>query len=137
MEDTIKIQREACIRNAYFELLKSMRREDRKVSMKDIAAEMMNKEAPRFFTSLSTAQRIISKMYRGMEISFTNRNKKEMYEEIFRRVKKAVQRGELENYIDIEEIITQPAPSYYVNKITMRSIIYRAISKRRTKHVTL
>lgn len=127
MEYTIKMQRENSIRNAYFSLLREMKTTCPLVTTEDVIEAMMSLPAPRFYTSLSTAQRIISRMYRGLQVRFSNKNKESMYNEILSRTKEALKRGEIKNYVDIEKIIEQQAPSYYVTPVTMKTVVYQSI----------
>lgn len=127
MEYTIKLQRENSIRNTYFELLRDMKATCPLVTTEDVIEAMMSMPAPRFYTSLSTAQRIISRMYRGLYVRFSNKNKESMYKEILSRTKKALGRGDIKSYVDIEHILEQQAPSYYVTKVTMKTVVYQSI----------
>ena len=129
MESTIKKQREESIRSDYFELLKDMKSVCPMITTEDVIVAMMDRKAPRFFTSLPTAQRIISRMFRGYNVAFSNKNKERMYNEIFSRTIRALREGSIKSYADIETIIEQPAPSYYVNLVTMKTIVYKSLKQ--------
>ena len=131
MESTIKRQREISVRSAYFEMLRDMKSICPMITTEDVITALMDKQAPRFFTSLPTAQRIISRMFRGIKVHFTNKNKERMYNEIYRRTLQAIQEGRIKSYVDIEKIIEQPAPSYYVNRFTMKTIVYKSLKQNR------
>ena len=127
MEHTIKRLREESIREVYFSMLKEMKSICPSVTTEEVIEAIMSKPAPRFFTSLPTAQRIISRMYRGLKVPFSNKNKERMYTEIYNRTIEAIEKGEIKSYIDIEHILEQQAPSFYVNTITMRTVVYKSI----------
>jgi hypothetical protein len=96
----------------------------------DIARKM---EAPRFYVTFDTARRFVSMLDRGLELPLKNENKKRMYQELYNRLKK--KRGDKKLcYQLLEEIITSPAPEFYMDFETFEQVFYKTIrSKKRKK----
>lgn len=95
------------------------------------AAELIaNDKAPRFFVSYESARRVVSQMCRGGTVRFSNANKRRMYEDICRAFIKERESTGLPGYLALWRVLSEAAPSYYVNPITLRGIIYRAIKKK-------
>ena len=69
-------------------------------------------------------------MARGVNICFSNANKREMYHEIYRRYLQMKEETGIAGFCILEQILEQPAPSYYINVATMKGIIYKSINKR-------
>lgn len=95
----------------------------------DIARKM---EAPRFYVTFDNARRFVSMLDRGLELPLKNENKKRMYEELHRRLRK--KRGDKKKcYQLLEEIITSPAPEFYMDAETFRQVFYKTIRNKRKK----
>ena len=58
-----------------------------------------------------------------------NKNKKEMYKELYRRYMKQ-NKGNVGNYTILESIIEEPAPSFYLDAGSFRGIVYRTLGER-------
>lgn len=104
---------------------------DKKISdLFDIARKM---EAPRFYVTFDVARCLVSMLDRGLELPLKNENKKRMYEELHRRLRK--KRGNKKGcYTLLEEIIASPAPEFYMDAETFRQVFYKTIrSKKRKK----
>lgn len=96
----------------------------------DIARKM---EAPRFYVTFDNARRFVSMLDRGLELPLKNENKKKMYEELYRRLKK--KRGDKKKkcYQLLEEIIASPAPEFYMDAETFKQVSYKTIRNKKKK----
>lgn len=130
MNDTLNELREKSIKSAYFDVMKSIQKKTRYVSTNEIIQELMKKEAPRFYISFESTRRIISKMHRGIRLDISNKNKLSMFNEIYKRYLEEVKEHDCPNYYILEQIIEQPAPSYYLNLKSMKSIVYKSIKSK-------
>ena len=89
--------------------------------------------APRFYVTFDKARRFVSMLDRGLDLPLKNENKKSMYKELYNRLKK--KRGDKKGcYTLLEEIITSPAPEFYMDAETFKQVFYKTIrSKKRKK----
>lgn len=103
---------------------------DKKVlELFDIARKM---EAPRFYVTFDQARRFVSMLDRGLELPLKSENKKRMYEELHRRLKKK-RGGKKKCYQLLEEIITSPAPEFYMDAETFKQVFYKTIRNKKRK----
>jgi hypothetical protein len=58
-----------------------------------------------------------------------DKNKIEMYKELYRRYMKQ-NKGNVGNYTILESIIEEPAPSFYLDAGSFRGIVYRTLGER-------
>lgn len=103
---------------------------DKKVlELFDIARKM---EAPSFYVTFDDARRLVSMLDRGLELPLKNENKKRMYQELYNRLKK--KRGDKKLcYQLLEEIITSPAPEFYMDAETFKQVFYKTIRNKKRK----
>lgn len=95
----------------------------------EIASKM---PAPRFYVTFDNARRFVSMLDRGLELPFKNDNKKRMYQELYNRLKK--KRGDKKGcYTLLEEIITSPAPEFYMDVETFKQVFYKTIRNKGRK----
>lgn len=88
--------------------------------------------APRFYVTFDNARRFVSMLDRGLDLPFKNENKKRMYQELHSRLK--TKRGDKEGcYTLLEEIITSPAPEFYMDAETFKQLFYKTIRSKRKK----
>ena len=65
---------------------------------------------------------------RGKPLPITNKNKIAMYKEIYRRYKAREKNCDNRyKYVILEDIIEEPAPSFYIDMETFRGIVYRTL----------
>lgn len=104
---------------------------DKKISdLFEIACKM---PAPRFYVTFDQARRFVSMLDRGLDLPLKNENKKRMYQELYSRLKK--KRGDKKGcYTFLEEIITSPAPEFYMDAETFRCMFYRTIRIKRKRN---
>ena len=119
----IKKERNAALVEAFHKVLKEAKSVDEAFEM------LAGVEAPKFYVSLERARISVSRMVRAKWFP-SHIAKLAMYEELTRRAMARWARGE-KGYDCLEEIINEPAPSFYLDKLTMKGIVYREMRKRR------
>ena len=132
-EITVGEMRKQAIIDTFFETLKSCRKIDPFASLEKIIEKAASNAAPRFFVSFENARRFVSMLVRKKSLPLVNKNKVELYKELFRRYKKYRQEdftNRVINYTLLEKIIEEPAPSFYIEEETFRGIIYRTLRNR-------
>lgn len=89
-----------------------------------------NMPAPRFYTHVSYARNMVSRLDRGVELPVMNQNKVDMYKELHRRLVEA--RGNKKKcYNLLHDIIETPAPCFYMELISFKNTFYKAIKNRK------
>ena len=85
--------------------------------------------APRFFIGFSTAYRCVMELERhGKRVK--EPIKAAMYDELHRRWKA---KG-VKHYAGLEDIINEPAPSFYIEVSTFRALVYKALRNNKKKN---
>ena len=98
----------------------------RYIIMPEIFEQVANTPCKRFWVSEERAAIVISAMLMGKPLGNMRKNKREMFEEIFRRF--LVMRKILphKSIYDLAfRIVQQPAPSFYMTPRTVGELIYR------------
>ena len=111
------------------ETVKKMKEKDKRVTQQEIFLDASQCTAPRFFVTFEIARRLISAMVKKRRLPIKNKNKIEMYKEIYRRYMKQC-KGNVGNYTILESIIEEPAPSFYLDAGSFRGIVYRTLGER-------
>lgn len=126
-----EIRKEAVI-ETFFRSMKILSAKNPLVSQKEIIEHAVKSMAPRFFTSYENARRLISLMVRKKKLPIINKNKIEMYKEIYRRFINKSKETIMSygSYRLLEEIIESPAPSFYMDTDTFQGILYRTLRER-------
>lgn len=92
-----------------------------------ISEEIVEMECPRFWVSEERAATVVSAMARGKAVTdnmFPLR--REMFEEIYRRVQERKRRGDRRPLCDIVmDVVNSPAPKFYLQPRCAMEIIYR------------
>lgn len=104
---------------------------NRNLSIENIMIIAANSPAPRFYCTFEQARRIVSLLDRGKELPIENENKIRMYKELHRRFVEARNKTGIKSFSLLEEIITQPAPSFYLDFETFRALVYKAMNEKR------
>lgn len=126
--DSVREIRRQDVVNSFFDSLKELRKTKPYASQSEIIEHASKSSAPRFYVTFENARRFISLLMRGKRLPITNKNKIAMYKEIFRRYKEKVKNAEARyKYIILENIIEEPAPSFYIDEETFRGILYRSL----------
>jgi hypothetical protein len=114
--------------NSFFGSLKELRKTKPFVSQSEVIEYASKSSAPRFYVTFENARRFVSLLMRGKKLPITNKNKIEMYKEIYRRYCKQVKDSNARyKYLILEKIIEEPAPSFYIDEETFRGIVYRTL----------
>lgn len=104
------------------------------LKMDEIMSNVAKGPAPRFYVTYENARRFVSLLERGKSLPLTNKNKIEQYEEIFRRWCKRLKgkkSGNRKKFYVLEDIILEPAPSFYLSKDRISGSYYRSNRKKR------
>ena len=96
---------------------------------REIARIVSISPAPRFYISYEEARRYVSRMERGKPIPLKNKLRLEQIKELHRRWK--LTGGT--RYVQMEGIIASPAPSFYVSRHRILSIMYKKYIKNSKK----
>ena len=85
-------------------------------------------KAPRFYVTFENARRFISMLSRKKKLPLINKNKVAMYKEIYQRyIKRVKDSSKRYKYVILEQIIEEPAPSFYLDEETFRGIVYKTL----------
>ena len=127
--DDVRDLRKQDVVNSFFESLKEVRKTRPFASQDEIIRHAANSNAPRFYVTFENARRFVSLLARKKRLPLINTNKLAMYKEIYRRYRKRVKEcGERYKYIILDEIIREPAPSFYLDIETFRGIVYKTLA---------
>ena len=125
---TVRDIRRQDIIDSFFNSLKELRKTRPFVTQNEVIEHAARSTAPRFYVTFENARRFVSLLMRGKRLPIVNKNKVEMYKEIYRRYKQRVKEcGERYRYVILDEIIREPAPSFYLDVETFRGIVYRSL----------
>lgn len=96
------------------------------IVMPEIFQKVADSPASRFWVSEERAAIVVSMMLAGRPLPRMRDNKREMFEEIFRRVV-AIRQHEPEAsvYELVSRVVRQPAPKFFLTARTVGEIIYR------------
>lgn len=129
---SVRKMRKNDVTNVFFETMKKVRKENPLATQNDVIEKAVRSEAPRFYVTFENARRYISLMARKKHIPIVNKNKMEMYKEIYRRYLKRIQDTSNQyRFVILERIIEEPAPSFYLDEETFKGIVYRTLRERK------
>lgn len=141
MNNSVRELRKKDVINSFFGTLKELHNTRPHITQGEVIELASKKSAPRFYVTFENARRFVSLLVRGKELPITNKNKVEMYKEIYRRYREQVKNKNARyKYLILEDIIEEPAPSFYLDEETFRGIIYSTLrnnSKKGTPHLAL
>ena len=107
-------------------------RTSRGVALRDMFGMAASRPASRFWVSEQRAAIVVSAMLQGRSLGRINQKRREMYEEITRRVKRVLAyHPEMTLLAACSEVIYQEAPEFYLTDESARCIIYRTRKSRR------
>ena len=125
---TVRDIRRQDIIDSFFNSLKELRKTRPFVTQNEVIEHAARSTAPRFYVTFENARRFVSLLMRGKQLPIVNKNKVEMYKEIYRRYKARLKDcNKRYRYIILESIIEEPAPSFYLDEETFRGIVYRSL----------
>lgn len=96
------------------------------INLYEVVEKVVNSPAKRFYVSEYRTRNIVMRMFNGKPLPKMHPCKKEMYDEIFRRVKEA-RKAMFDKplLLVIEEVLAQPAPKFYLTKKTGVTILHK------------
>ena len=125
---SVRDTRKQDIINSFFKTLKEERKTRPFITQNEVIEQAAKGSAPRFYVTFENARRFVSLLMRGKRLPIVNKNKVEMYKEIYRRYKARLKDyNKRYRYIILESIIEEPAPSFYIDEETFRGIVYRTL----------
>jgi hypothetical protein len=95
-----------------------------------ILAQAIRRPARRFYVSEEQCLRIIGDMLKGKKEEIKNPLKAEMYGEICRRVRQIIGNTKQPLPDIIQEVISQPAPRFYLTLESAQILYYKLIRQR-------
>ena len=128
INDDVRNMRKHDVVNCFFESLKEVRKSKPYATQDEVIRHAVNSKAPRFYVTFENARRFISMLARKKKLPLINSNKLAMYKEIYRRyVQRMKDDSKRYKYMILEQIIEEPAPSFYLDEDTFRGIVYRTL----------
>lgn len=116
-------ERTADLLKAYFAYIESCDN----VRMPDVFKSVVDMPSRRFWISAPRAAVVVAAMERGDDLSSMRANKKEMFDEIFRRYKlMRIDTPDLPMAHLVREIVEQPAPKFYLSASSAKILILKA-----------
>lgn len=97
------------------------------IRMSEVFDHIVNQPCRRFWVSNIRAAVVVSRMLKGCKMNNMRSSKKEMFQEIFRRVcaLKDVHPSMSLSQL-VAEVVAQPAPKFYLTASTAKIMIYKA-----------
>ena len=130
INDNVRNRRKQDVVKCFFESLREIRKSRPFATQDEVIRYAVNSEAPRFYVTFENARRFVSLLSRKKRLPLSNSNKLAMYKEIYRRYKQRVKEcGERYRYVILDEIIREPAPSFYLDVETFRGIVYKTLAQ--------
>lgn len=130
INDNVRNRRKQDVVKCFFESLREIRKSRPFATQDEVIRYAVNSEAPRFYVTFENARRFVSLLSRKKQLPLSNSNKLAMYKEIYRRYKQRVKEcGERYRYVILDEIIREPAPSFYLDVETFRGIVYKTLAQ--------
>jgi len=99
------------------DLLRSYRKllEESDVISSEIYVRLVEMPSVRFWVSEERAAIVVASMMKGNKLANHRQNKREMFQEIYRRVMLLkTKRAELSLFELVSEVVRQPAPKFYI-----------------------
>ena len=128
---SVREMRKQDVINSFYESYKKLKKSRPFATQNEVIEYAVKSEAPRFYVTFENARRFISLLARKKKLPIVNKNKLEMYKEIYRRyVKQVKDSNKRYKYLILEKIIEEPAPSFYLEEETFRGIIYKTLRNR-------
>ena len=128
ISENVRNIRKQDVVKSFFESLKEVRKTKPYATQEEIIRHAVKSKAPRFYVTFENARRFVSLLSRKKKLPLINSNKLEMYKEIYHRyVKRVKDCSKRYKYIILEQIIEEPAPSFYLDEQTFRGILYKTL----------
>lgn len=131
MNCSVREMRKQDVINSFYESYKELKKTRPFATQNEVIEHAVKSEAPRFYVTFENARRFVSLLLRKKKLPIVNKNKLEMYKEIYRRyIKQMKDCNKRYKYLILEKIIEEPAPSFYLEEETFRGIIYKTLRNR-------
>ena len=128
INENVREIRKKDVLNSFFESLKEVRKTKPYATQDDVIKHAAKMKAPRFYVTFENARRFISLLSRKKKLPLINKNKVAMYKEIYHRYMKRVKDSSKRyKYVILDQIIEEPAPSFYLDEETFRGIVYKSL----------
>ena len=107
--------------------------ENRGMSVTQLIEKLEELPAPRFYVSTQCAINMVHRIRKGLETNMRGK-RREMYEEIMARLEKEkLKHPQKSNYDQMEDVLAQPAPSFYMTGKSMYKIINSHLKENRMR----
>lgn len=136
IEQSVREMRKRDVINSFFDSMKELRKTKPFATQNEVIEHAVKSKAPRFYVTFENARRFVSLLMRKKELPITNKNKAEMYRELYRRYRERAKDLDARyKYVILEEIIEEPAPSFYLDEETFRGIVYKTLRNNSKKRI--
>ena len=106
-----------------------------KMSVTQLIERLEELPAPRFYVSTQCAINMVNRIKKGAEANMRGK-RREMFEEIIARLEKEKRRyPRKSNYDQMEDVLAQPAPSFYMTGKSMYKIINSHLKENRKRRL--
>ena len=120
------------LHRSFMEILQSSHR----LALRDMFGAAASRPASRFWVSENRAAIVVGAMMRGSISNKMHYKRREMFEEIYRRVIRKMEADpDLCMTHAVNETVYEPAPEFYLTPESARSIIYRMRQRRKKMKV--
>lgn len=97
-----------------------------RIFLPEVFNRIVNMPSKRFWVSAERAAIVISSMMRGDTLAYMRPTKREMFQEIYRRVKILQEKHpNMSIYEMALNVVSEPAPKFYITAGSAKVIIYR------------
>lgn len=97
------------------------------IRMSEVFDHIVNQPCRRFWVSNIRAAVVVARMLKGCKLKNMHPSKKEMFQEIFRRVcKMKEQFPSMSLFQLVAEVVAQPAPKFYLTASSAKIMVYKA-----------
>lgn len=97
------------------------------IRMSEVFDHIVNQPCRRFWVSNIRAAVVVARMLKGCKLKNMHPSKKEMFQEIFRRVcKMKEQFPSMSLFQLVAEVVAQPAPKFYLTANSAKIMVYKA-----------
>lgn len=111
----------------------AMLSKNRNMSVTQLIEKLEELPAPRFYVSTQNAINMVNRIKRGEEKNMRGR-RREMFDEIIERLEKEKRRHpQKSSYDQMEDVLAQPAPSFYMTGKSMYKIINSHLKENRMR----
>lgn len=97
------------------------------IRVSEVFDHIVNQPCRRFWVSNIRAAVVVARMLKGCKLKNMRPSKKEMFQEIFRRVcKMKEQFPSMSLFQLVAEVVAQPAPKFYLTASSAKIMVYKA-----------